>query len=543
MNGTDPKLLILLLTVTFIGWRFFRRRTGKSILDKIPGPPSNSFWAGNMLQFDARDGMDFQRHVALDYGSVTRMHGLFGQPVLYVSDPKALQTIILKEEHIFQEPLAFRMTNNFVFGPGLLSTIGETHRKQRKLLNPAFSTNHMRSILPIFYGVAHRLRDAISTQVKNGPEEVDILNWMSRTSLELIGQGGLGYSFDPLTENVQNEYGNAVKDLFPNLQPLSMFVPLVPLIGNIGPAWFRRSVTSLMPYRKIQRVISIVDTMNKRSSEIFNARKEAIRQGDDASLQQVGGGKDIMSLFIKANAATSEGDRLPDEELVAQMSTLVTGAVDTTSNALSRILYILAGRQDVQEKLRKEILEAEAGEGLSYDELDQLPILDSICRETLRVYPPAPTIFRQPCQDTVLPLSEPIVGTDGHLIKEIPIPKGTLFIVGIMGSNASKTLWGEDAREWKPERWLSPLPSTVTENPTPGIYSNMMTFIGGKRGCIGFKFSEMEIKVVLSALLSTFKFHLTEKPIEWNIAAVQYPTVGKDSSVPAMLLRVELLKS
>ncbi|KAH9950796.1 hypothetical protein B0H21DRAFT_681895, partial [Amylocystis lapponica] len=46
--------------------------------------------------------------------------------------------------------------------------------------------------------------------------------------------------------------------------------------------------------------------------------------------------------------------------------------------------------------------------------------------------------------------------------------------------------------EWKPERWLSPLPSTVTEARVPGVYSNLVTFLGGGRGCIGFKFSEVE---------------------------------------------------
>ncbi|CCM06148.1 uncharacterized protein FIBRA_09621 [Fibroporia radiculosa] len=543
MNGADPKLLAVVLGLTFVTWRFFSRRASKSILDKIPGPPSDSFWAGNMRQFDARDGMEFQRRVALDYGPVSKIHGLFGQPILYVSDPKALQSIILKEEHIFQEPHSFIVTNGIIFGPGLLSSLGEAHRKQRKLLNPAFSTNHMRLMLPIFYRVVHKLRDAISTQAKDGPEEVDILNWMGRTALELIGQGGLGYSFDPLVEDVQNEYGNALKDLFPSLQPLNTFIHLVPLVANIGPAWFRRSVTSLIPSRQLQRVRTIVDTMSAKSSEIFTLKKAAIREGSESLVQQVGEGKDIMSLLIKANAMTSELDRLPEDELIAQMSTLVLAAVDTTSNALSRILHILAERKDVQDKLRKEILEANAGEGLSYDELDQLPILDSVCRETLRVYPPAPIIFRQAYQDTVLPLSEPIIGTDGSSINEIPIPKGTLLIVGVLGCNASKALWGEDAREWKPERWLSPLPDTVTKNSVPGVYSNLMTFLGGKRGCIGFKFSEMEMKVVLSTLLSSFGFNLAKKPIEWNVAAVQYPTAGKDSGVPAMPLEVELLKA
>ena len=59
------------------------------------------------------------------------------------------------------------------------------------------------------------------------------------------------------------------------------------------------------------------------------------------------------------------------------------------------------------------------------------------------------------------------------MITEIPIPKDTTILVGVMSSNTSKALWGEDAYEWKPARWLSPLPETITEAKIPGVYSNL----------------------------------------------------------------------
>ncbi|CCM06150.1 uncharacterized protein FIBRA_09623 [Fibroporia radiculosa] len=544
MAGSDPKLYLCLLGVVLIAWRYlFNRRRTEATWEKIPGPPSASYWLGNMSRFSARDGTDFQRHVSLDYGPVSKIYGLFSEPIINFADPKALHTILIKEEHIFQESQAFLSMNMLVFGPGLLSTVGDMHRRQRKLLNPAFSTSHMRSMLPIFYRIVHKLRDAISTQVKEGPREVDILNWMGRTALELIGQGGLGYSFDPLTEDVQNQYGNALKDLFPSMQKLGIVWQLVPFISKLGPAHVRRAMLDMIPYKKAHKVKAIVDTMSQKSQGIFDVKATALRSGDEVLAQQVGEGKDIMSILMRANATTSDEDRLPDHELIAQMSTLVLAAVDTTSNALSRILQLLAEHQGVQEKLRKEILDAGASDSLTYDELDQLPFLDSVCRETLRVYPPVFQVFREAISDTVLQLSEPIVGTDGKLIHEIPITKGMKVVVGILGCNLSKSLWGEDAREWKPERWLSPLPSAVTKNTIPGVYANLMSFLGGKRGCIGFKFSEMEMKVVLSVLLSSFKFELTDKPIEWNVAGVRYPTVGKVSDVPQLPLRVELLKA
>lgn len=73
----------------------------------------------------------------------------------------------------------------------------------------------------------------------------------------------------------------------------------------------------------------------------------------------------------------------------------------------------------------------------------------------------------------MLPLSEPIRGTDGNLIQEIPVPKGTEVIVGILASNRNPALWGPDAAEWKPERWLEPLPDTINTARVPGVYSHL----------------------------------------------------------------------
>lgn len=76
-------------------------------------------------------------------------------------------------------------------------------------------------------------------------------------------------------------------------------------------------------------------------------------------------------------------------------------------------------------------------------------------------------------EDVVMPLSEPIRGLDGREISEITVPNNTNVIVSILGSNRNPAIWGPDSYEWKPERWLSPLPDTVTNAHIPGIYSNL----------------------------------------------------------------------
>jgi cytochrome P450 len=153
-----------------------------------------------------------------------------------------------------------------VFGPSLFSTIGmlifildarfvkesaigDAHRKQRKMLNPVFSIAHMRSMTPLFYEVIHRvrirililcvvihhltcdvqLRTAVERKVENETTEIDLHNWMSRTALELVGQGGLGYSFDPLTDDTRNEYGDAIKRLM-CVASLRCYLPLYRLL-------------------------------------------------------------------------------------------------------------------------------------------------------------------------------------------------------------------------------------------------------------------------------------------------------------------------
>ena len=167
--------------------------------------------------------------------------------------------------------------------------------------------------------------------------------------------------------------------------------------------------------------------------------------------------------------------------------------MDTTSNALSRILHLLAQHPDVQEKLRAEIIEAQGGDrsDIAYDDLIKLPYLDAICRETLRLYAPVPlagprlygchssctpkylTTYYSASKDIVVPLSRPVRGCDGRDITEIFIPRGTTILTNIQASNADKVLWGDDAMEWKPERWLTPLPAPLEDARIPGVYAHL----------------------------------------------------------------------
>ena len=73
----------------------------------------------------------------------------------------------------------------------------------------------------------------------------------------------------------------------------------------------------------------------------------------------------------------------------------------------------------------------------------------------------------------MLPLAQPVRGLDGKMMHELLVPKDTPVFISTMAANVNPDVWGPDAHEWKPERWLAPLPSTVADAKIPGVYSNL----------------------------------------------------------------------
>ncbi|TBU29268.1 cytochrome P450 [Dichomitus squalens] len=469
--------------------------------------------------------------------------------MIYTYDPKVMHTVLIKDVESFPKITSAYTDVTLLLGPGLLTTDGAQHRKQRKLLNPVFSIAHLRGVSHIFFDINHRLRNAIGKRLCMEEWRVlDMNGWMARTTLEMLGQAGLGHSFDNFQQDSTDSYGESLKSFFPVFSRIPFLRVFVSMFADYVPERLTRKILGLAyPFPNVLRVLKLSDTMTKRAKEIVHEKKMALKNGDKALAHQVGEGKDIMSILLKFNMAASQAEKLTDEEVFAQMSNFILAGMDTTSNALSRILNVLAGNPEAQNKLRNEIVEARVtvGEGsnldIPYDVLIKLPYLDAVCRETLRLYAPVNLIGRTARHDTVLPLSSHVRQKDGALMNEFIVPKDTFILMDLLGFNTNKHIWGEDAFEWRPERWLEPLPGKLTDIRVPGVYSNLMSFSGGTRSCIGFMFSQLEMKVVLAVLLPAFVFDLTEQPIVWNSGAVTYPTMGEESTRPEMLLKVKAL--
>ncbi|KAI0792196.1 cytochrome P450 [Abortiporus biennis] len=535
---------LAIYTLTRLLWKFCKRYVLPSPLDNIAGPLPTSIIYGNLKDLDDPQlGWKFQEDLATKWGGVVKLKGVFNGDMLYVFDPVAAHSVLLKDHLVYESPLFNRSLAQILFGGGLFAASGNHHRSQRKMMNPLFSIAQMKSLTPTFTEVANRLKVAIEHQVKDGMRELDILNWFSRVALELIGRGGLGYSLDPLIEETSNTLGDTIKRLIPALGGVLSIGELISSLDFGGSAPTRRRLLGLLPVKKIQDTLKVIKVLHEECEDIYIKKKKSFQDGEDTAVHQGGKGIDIMSVLLKANMMASEEDRIPENEVIAQMCTLVFAAADTTSSALTRTLDLLS---EAQEKLREEILNAHSASTseLTYDELVELPYLDAVCRETLRLHAPVPLIFKQAVKDTVMPLSEPMIDIHGRPLSQIPIPKGTKVFVGVYASNRNPALWGDDASEWKPERWLSPLPKKLTDSRLPGVYSHLLTFSGGGRSCVGFKFSQLEMKVVLATLIRHFKFSPSKDRhnVFWNHARITSPSIGPGGRQPMMPMNVELVQ-
>ncbi|KAJ7152026.1 cytochrome P450 [Mycena filopes] len=513
--------LLLKLLALYLGFRILRWLLKPwylpSPLRHIPGPPRESWFKGNLGQLFTAKGLPFHLGLVELYGGMVRIHGFFGAEQLYISDPRALQEILIKDADAWEETDVFVETNRVIFGPGLVSTTGAVHKRQRKLVNPIFSPTNLRNLVPIFYDVAERVTDVLTRETRvgagaDGATVLDMSEWMSRAALETVGQTVLGYSFDPLDSPVNNAYTSAIRELIPTLFSLSLVRQFAPFLVRLGPAWLRRKFVEWTPNKAVQKVKNMSDVMHDTAVNILTNARVSIHSSDDEL-------KTIISLLLSANDTAGTSERLSEAELAGQLTVMIFGAQDTSASALSRLIYQLSIRPDIQRNIREEIKGLADDRHLTIEEISALPWLDAVLKETLRLYPPVPFVRRTALRECTVPFTT----TSGH-DSSVVVPKGTIVFLGIAGANRLPSVWGLDAMEWKPERWLT-VQNAESSGRLPGIYSGMMSFLGGKRSCIGYRFAQLEIKILLISLISRFEMLPTEDEIVWNLSQIISPSV------------------
>jgi len=155
-----------------------------------------------------------------------------------------------------------------------------------------------------------------------------------------------------------------------------------------------------------------------------------------------------------------------------------------------------------------EAARARGDEDLTPGDIDNLLFTNAVVKEGLRRHASAIELQRITWQDDVLPLTRPVIGRSGKTYHRLPVPKGTIVHVSMWGYNLNKDVWGPDAMEFRPERWLE-ASSEKTETPL-GVYGNLLTFSAGERSCIGWRFAVAEIQSFLITLVREFSFSVPE---------------------------------
>lgn len=177
------------------------------------------------------------------------------------------------------------------------------------------------------------------------------------------------------------------------------------------------------------------------------------------------------------------------------------------------MLWRLAKNPEVQSKLRAEIKQAvdkasNENRQLTADDVSSLEYLDACIREILRVEAPVGMSVRTSNVHDMVPLSKPIRSRSGKMIDSFPMQPGQQIIIPVAAYNKSTDIFGPDADEFRPERWLDgSLDRKDKEgNASTGIWSGLLTFLAGPRACIGYRMALLEAKAILCVLLPSFEF-------------------------------------
>ncbi|KAF9930076.1 hypothetical protein FBU30_000913 [Linnemannia zychae] len=451
----------------------------------IPGPPNNpKYNKYNLpiygLLFDilrSEAGVTF-REWTEQYGGILCFPSMFNTRIVHIADPEAIRHVLVT--HAYQYPKTDRVIRvmSAAIGIGLLLSEGDVHKKQYRLFSSVFSYKNIKEMVPTMAAQSENLCKIWGqyiNQAENNSIEINIITDLSSCILNIIGLTAFGYDFkamenpdDPILKFIDEYFGgetSAIHQLFRH------YVPGVRA-------------------RNLRRLDEVL-------RQVISMKIALAASGMDSCI-------DLISIMLRtAESDSTYEDFLNDDDLLAQAKTFIGAGHDTTCVSVAWMLHVLSTRPEVQSRLRQEFLTnigrptADSKRTLSYDALNALPYLNACIKELMRFIPPIPNTSRVASRDDV------ILGYH--------IPKGTEIWIFPAAIHKLKCVYGDDAEEFKPERWMDPYDLTVEQRQTiKTVTSDMMwaymPFLVGPRSCIGSKLALIEIKVILYYLLSDFEF-------------------------------------
>lgn len=454
-----------------------------SELRHVPTVPGFPLWGQFFTIITTECGV-CQRQWHQDHGPIIRYFFPFGAERLSIADDKAIHQMTIKNPYNYPKPVRAKLWMVRILGDGVLLAEGNEHVHQRKALAPGFSIASIRALSPVFWQKALLLSSLWKEEMAEARVTTkcfEVLEWLNRTTLDIIGQAGFGTDINSL-ENPDTPIREAYRLVFAFdlgsrvLHGLQAFIPSTKYL----PAKMNRD---------IETARSII--VDKATDIITEKESQAVAHTNH---------KDIIALISKDNLKMKEAgeEGLSFETMRDQVMTFLGAGHDTTATGVAWTLHLLSKYPSIQTRVRDEIKQympflfdpstRYSASELAKADADQLPYLDNVCRESLRYIPPIPMTVRQSLADDKL--------------GEFHVPAGTVIYVLANAINRLPMYWGPTADEFDPDRW-DELPETYTTNA-------FMTFLQGPRGCVGRKFAETEMKIIVCCLLSMYTFERDE---------------------------------
>jgi cytochrome P450 len=356
-------------------------------------------------------------------------------------------------------------------GKGLLTTHGEAWRTQRRLIQKGFDRKQLEALSSIMQdSLADSVRD-FERQVRAG--SVDIYPHLMKMTFSMVARSLFG-------AKLKDEDIDLVSHTICTVQEFIVRQTLQPYLNP----WFAVSG-------------------DLRKHEEMRARADSILMAYIKQRRHQEPGHDLLQTLM--DARYSDGEGMSDELVLSESMQLLVAGHETSSNALSWILYLLSSRPDCLKRLRQEFDSVLGEAPLNYNDVSRFEFATQVIQEALRLYPPFWMLDRMAVAD--------------DRAGDIAIPRGSTVIVFVYGAHHAPKYW-PNAELFDPERFTK-----ANEKLQPPF--TYLPFGGGPRGCIGGNYAMLQILMILSVLLRKYDFQLSpDQAIEPRPMVILRPRHG-----------------
>ncbi|KAJ3907011.1 cytochrome P450 [Lentinula edodes] len=478
----NPTLLIPLSAIAYLLLSLLRRRKS---LRFIQGPPVSSWLLGHEYELaNQAEVGDLEFEWFRDYGTVFRSAGCCGEDILMVSDAEALHHILNTGGYRYPKTRDAVRFIKQISGRGLTWAQGAVHQRHKKALSPAFSESQLRMLLPLFQMYSDKL--ALRWRERFADSQIiDISHWLPKVTLDVLGESSFDFQFGSLDDK-SSDLRVALQTMFASSQHsvVEYFEGIYVTEEDIR---FKANVDAAKGAAR--------ELLEENSSNLV-ANGEKIAQKSHDYLKGAEGKKDMLNMLLRSKAAEDPKKRLDDDEVLSQVSTMIFAGFEITACTLTWIIYELSRKIEDQQKLRAEIdaVRVKRGEDavLTSNDYDTMHFLNACIKEGLRLHPGVQFTTREADLDDIVPLAQPVISTSGEVLKKIPVMKGQRVHIAIAAYNRSSSVWGPDADQWNPSRYLDPSSESKKQQSMIGVFGNVV----------------IEMQAILVCLLTQFEFEL-----------------------------------